>query len=128
MDASDDPVLTAPADLLRAIGHPLRIAILNVIRAEERSVGDIEAETAITQPGLSQHLGVLRKAGLVDTRRESKHVFYRPNRERLKALSGVLASLADGAVPAEPAAGLKDRVPVTPASRMKSAAAFARIG
>lgn len=128
MNASDDPVVTAPADLLRAIGHPIRIAILNVIRTEERSVGDIEAATAITQPGLSQHLGVLRKAGLVDTRREAKHVFYRPNRERLTALAGVLSALADGTALADTAAVLAKDGAGSPAARVKSAAAFARIG
>lgn len=60
----------------------------------ERSVGDIEQATGIAQPGLSQQLGVLRKAELVHTRREAKQVFYRINQARIGEVSGLLDAFA----------------------------------
>lgn len=63
-------------EALKAIAHPLRYAILKVLAERETNVGDIETATGIAQPTLSQQLSVLRKAGLVGTRREAKLVFY----------------------------------------------------
>lgn len=63
-------------EALKALAHPLRWRILTALIAGERNVGEIEAATGINQPGLSQQLSVLRKAGLVETRKEAKLVFY----------------------------------------------------
>ena len=61
---------------LKALAHPVRWRVLCALATGERNVGEIEAATGIGQPGLSQQLGVLRKAGLVTTRKEAKLVFY----------------------------------------------------
>jgi len=66
----------APIDELKALAHPLRFRILEVLRNGERNVGEIEEASGIGQPALSQQLGVLRKAGLVETRKDAKLVFY----------------------------------------------------
>lgn len=65
-----------PVELLRAIAHPMRYAILAALSGKELNVGQIEEATRIGQPTLSQQLSILRKAGLVDSRRESRLVFY----------------------------------------------------
>ena len=69
---SEDDLIEA----LKALAHPLRWRILTALIAGERNVGEIEAATGISQPGLSQQLSVLRKAALVETRKEAKLVFY----------------------------------------------------
>ena len=61
---------------LKALAHPLRWRILTTLSGGERNVGELEQATGIVQPGLSQQLGVLRKAGLVATRKDAKLVFY----------------------------------------------------
>lgn len=81
-------------DGLKALAHPLRYRILAALAAGERNVGEIEQVTGISQPGLSQQLGVLRKAGLVDTRKEAKLVFYTNTDARLSAITAALAALA----------------------------------
>jgi DNA-binding transcriptional ArsR family regulator len=63
-------------EALKALAHPLRWRILAILAAGERNVGEIEQASGIIQPGLSQQLGVLRKAGLVTTRKDAKLVFY----------------------------------------------------
>jgi len=94
----------ASAELLHALAHTVRLELLRALVDGERNVGEIEAATGVAQPGLSQQLGVLRKAELVLTRREAKQVFYRLNRARFAELSGLLDSFAGTvAVPREQA-------------------------
>ena len=81
-------------EALRAIGHASRFAILNALTAGEMNVGEIETRTGITQPALSQQLAVLRKAGLVETRRRAKAVFYRISGSEMGAVAAALAELA----------------------------------
>lgn len=82
------------AEILRALAHAVRLQILCAIKDQEHSVGDIEEITGIAQPGLSQQLGILRKARLVLTRREGKQVFYRVDREQMLGTSDLLDALA----------------------------------
>ena len=90
----DDLDLDAAAELLRALAHGVRLALLRAMIDGERSVGEIEQVTGVNQPGLSQQLGVLRKADLVHTRKEAKLVFYRLNRDRIAEVSALLDAFA----------------------------------
>lgn len=72
---------------LKAVAHPVRLRILRALSGAERNVGEIDAQAEIGQPTLSQQLAVLRKAGLVTTRKEAKLVFYRIDEAKLEALS-----------------------------------------
>jgi DNA-binding transcriptional ArsR family regulator len=62
---------------LDAISEPTRLAILDAVRDEERSVGELVALVGMHQPGVSRHLKVLRSAGLVDVRRDGQRRCYR---------------------------------------------------
>lgn len=84
----------AAADLLKALAHATRLELLRALIDGERAVGDIERATGIAQPGLSQQLGILRKADLVATRREAKQVFYRLNHARIAEVSALLDAFA----------------------------------
>lgn len=86
--------LDAAAELLRALAHPVRLSLLRTLIDGERSVGEIEQLANVVQPGLSQQLGVLRKADLVHTRREAKLVFYRINQVRIAEVSALLDAYA----------------------------------
>jgi DNA-binding transcriptional ArsR family regulator len=70
------PISELKADMFRALSHPARIRILEALAAGERSVGDMQPEVGIELSHLSQQLGVLRRAGLVTSRKESQSVFY----------------------------------------------------
>jgi DNA-binding transcriptional ArsR family regulator len=88
-------------DALKALAHPLRWRILTALIAGERNVGEIEAATGIGQPGLSQQLGVLRKAGLVTTRKDAKLVFYAIAGEYIEGMLTRIAALgSDTSAPA----------------------------
>lgn len=99
-------------EALKALAHPLRLRILTALTAGERNVGEIEQVTGIGQPGLSQQLGVLRKAGLVDTRKEAKLVFYCIAGGQIGAVTRALAALVPGgAVLPETTAPLRTPAP-----------------
>jgi len=70
------PISEIKADLFRALSHPARIRILEVLADGERSVGDMAPLVGIEASHLSQQLAVLRRAGLVSTRKEASSVFY----------------------------------------------------
>ena len=62
--------------MLRALANEDRLLLLCQLSQGEHAVSELEAQLDIRQPTLSQQLGVLRKEGLVDTRREGKYVYY----------------------------------------------------
>ncbi|TCM18713.1 ArsR family transcriptional regulator [Novosphingobium sp. PhB165] len=120
--------LDATAELLRALAHPLRLQILNAVRAAELSVGEIEDVTGIGQPGLSQQLAVLRKAELVATRRTGKQVFYRVDGGHMAALAAFLAGMARDGVSTRVLSSAPTAALVEPVSTTKGGAAgFARV-
>jgi len=67
-------------DFVKALADETRQAILELLQAQEMNVGDIAAHFRVTQPTISYHLGLLRRAGLVVARREGRQVVYAANR------------------------------------------------
>ena len=64
------------AELFKALAHPARVRVLEVLVDGERSVGELQPLVEIEMSHLSQQLGVLRRAGVVVTRKERSSVFY----------------------------------------------------
>ena len=92
---SDEELVEA----LKALGHPVRLRIMQALTVNERNVGEIDAAANIGQPTLSQQLAVLRNAGLVKTRKEAKLVYYRIDESRLAEVSSAAKGLS-GSAPA----------------------------
>jgi ArsR family transcriptional regulator len=65
------------ADRLKAMADPMRLHILHVLQGGERCVNDILGQVGGSQANVSKHLSVLRRAGLVECRREGVNVYYR---------------------------------------------------
>lgn len=78
---------------LKALGNPERLLLLCQLSQGELSVSELEEALDIHQPTLSQQLGVLRREGMVQTRRDGKKVFYSVADERLLALLQTLYTL-----------------------------------
>jgi DNA-binding transcriptional ArsR family regulator len=64
------------ADFLKALGNEQRLLILCSLLEGPMSVGELNQRVELSQSALSQHLALLREAGLVDTRREAQSIFY----------------------------------------------------
>lgn len=81
MDRSLEAALSVPvsevkAELFKALAHPARIRVLEVLSEGEHSVGDMQPLVGIESSHLSQQLGILRRAGLVTSRKEGASVIY----------------------------------------------------
>lgn len=74
--AADERLLEAKANLLKGLGHPKRLKILETLRDGARCVQEIMTELAMEQSSVSQHLAVLRKFALVSARKEGLRVMY----------------------------------------------------
>ena len=95
MTTFTDTQLDTITDVLKALGHEVRLKLMRtLLESGEKSVGELEAMTGIGQPGLSQQLGILRKAELVQTRREAKLVFYSLAPEALESTATLLCALS----------------------------------
>jgi DNA-binding transcriptional ArsR family regulator len=80
---------------LRALNDPGRRRILTLVREGERSSSEIAAEFTVSWPAISQHLRVLREAGLVTERREGTRRLYRARPEGLADVRAFLDGFWD---------------------------------
>src|SRR5215217_6460940 len=78
--------------LLDALASPVRREILWLLADRELPAGEIAAAFRVTAPTVSAHLGVLRRAGLVEVRVDGNFRRYRVNRARLRGLEDLVAS------------------------------------
>jgi DNA-binding transcriptional ArsR family regulator len=77
--------------VLRAIAEPNRRAILQLVADDELAAGEIAAHFAVTRPAISQHLTILKEAGLLSERRAGTRRLYRARPEGLAELRAFLA-------------------------------------
>jgi DNA-binding transcriptional ArsR family regulator len=85
--------VTSAENVLKALAEPRRQQILRLVRATPRSVGDIAEQVDITQQAVSQHLQVLKDAGLVAVRQDGTRRLYAIRPEGLESLDRFLAEL-----------------------------------
>jgi ArsR family transcriptional regulator, arsenate/arsenite/antimonite-responsive transcriptional repressor len=99
---------TAPpaSDLLpalKALADPTRLELLRLLAAGERCVCELHGPLELAPNLASHHLRVLREAGLVSVRRDSRWAYYSLERERLESLWGDLSTWLESAPPLPPA-------------------------
>ncbi len=83
------------AAVAKAIGHAHRLELLELLAQGERSVESLAEIAGLTVGNASQHLQRLRRAGLLTSRREGKHVFYRLTDESIVGLLAALRRIAE---------------------------------
>ncbi|OHB60161.1 MAG: hypothetical protein A2167_08240 [Planctomycetes bacterium RBG_13_46_10] len=78
------------ADILKAVAHPIRLQIIELLKKEEMCVGDIVHELGEKQAITSQQLNIMKNKGILACRREGAKVFYRiENKNVIKVLACV---------------------------------------
>lgn len=85
--------MSRAAELFRALGEPTRLAVLERVARREMTVSELTARFGISQPAISQHLAVLRREGLVSSRRSGRLVYYRVDPAGLRPIRHWLARL-----------------------------------
>lgn len=82
--------------VLRAVNHKLRQRIIDLLEEEEKmTVTDIYIKLRLEQSVASQHLAILRRAGVVTTERSGKYIYYSLDTERLSQISKLVEELAE---------------------------------
>jgi DNA-binding transcriptional ArsR family regulator len=96
----DEEGLAVKAKFFRGFSDPSRLRILESLRAGPLTVGEIVAETGLTQSNTSNHLACLRDCGLVTAEQQGRYVSYQLSDDRVFALlalaEGLLADVARG--------------------------------
>ncbi|HCJ66174.1 MAG TPA: ArsR family transcriptional regulator, partial [Elusimicrobia bacterium] len=69
-----------------ALGHPVRLKIMEYLKDKEKCVCEIFPYLKMEQSHLSKHLAILRKAEIVDVRREGKNIFYKLKNQQVSRL------------------------------------------
>jgi ArsR family transcriptional regulator len=77
-------------DFCKALCDGTRQRILEMLREREMYVSEIAEAFNLSQPSISHHLGILRQAQVVRSRKEGKQVFYSLNRENIQECCGML--------------------------------------
>jgi ArsR family transcriptional regulator len=89
------------SERLKALGHPVRLGIaMRLAREPETCACDFAEVFGVSQPTVSQHLRVLREAGLVTTRRRGTQICYSLEPGAIRSLADLLGQLAPPAVSA----------------------------
>jgi DNA-binding transcriptional ArsR family regulator len=94
------PAITTEVDrqryaaISRALADAKRLCVLEILAGGERSVSDLSREASCQVPNMSQHLAVLRAAGLVETRRDGNTVYYRLTDPRILEAYRLIKSVA----------------------------------
>ncbi|MDE3236248.1 MAG: helix-turn-helix transcriptional regulator [Bacteroidota bacterium] len=82
--------------ILRAINHKLRQQMIKVLDDNKKmTVTELYVKLRLEQSVASQHLAILRRAGLVSTVRQGKFIFYSPNYSRINEVMKIVADLVD---------------------------------
>src|SRR6187401_1440993 len=90
----DYHALKKAALVLRALNHKLRQQLLKLIEEEKKiTVTEIYVRLKLEQSVASQHLAILRKAGIVTTQRDGKFIFYIINHKRIDEISRIVNEL-----------------------------------
>src|SRR6478609_10922133 len=84
-------------DVIRALGDPLRLQIVTLLARETLCTTHLVEETGAKQTNLSNHMRVLREAGVVETEPCGRYTYYRLRPDVIATLAGQLAELAETA-------------------------------
>lgn len=87
------PLYQLKAEFFKTLGHPARIRVLELLSQREHAVAEMLPEVGIEAANLSQQLAVLRRAGLVTTRKEGSSVYYSLTSPHVTELLGVARSI-----------------------------------
>ena len=97
------------AELFKVLMHPTRLAILQILRSGEECVCHMEATLGMPQAYISQHLGVLRQAGLVESRRDGWNVYYQIAQPEVFRVLDAASALLDPYDSVTPTAGTEPK-------------------
>lgn len=113
------PLYQVKAEFFRTLGHPARIRVLELLGQREHAVSELLPEVGIEPTNLSQQLAVLRRAGLVVTRKEGSSVYYSLTSHEIAELLAVARVILTEVIAGRVGLLADLRSPVAPATRVE---------
>lgn len=111
------PLYQLKAEFFKTLGHPARIRVLELLSQREHAVAEMVADVGIEPANLSQQLAVLRRAGLVATRKEGSTVYYSLTSPHVAELLAVARLILTGVITGQMELLDDLRTPAPPAPR-----------
>src|SRR5512146_327799 len=71
----NDRIFARQAVICKAFAHPKRLKLLSLLSEGERRMSDLQRELALSRANMSQHVAILRRAGVIDTYRNGQHMY-----------------------------------------------------
>lgn len=90
------PLYQVKAEFFKTLGHPARIRVLELLSERDHTVAEMVPEVGIEPANLSQHLAVLRRSGLVTSRKDGATVIYSPTSPYVAELLSVARRILAG--------------------------------
>jgi ArsR family transcriptional regulator len=115
------PLYQLKAEFFKTLGHPARIRVLELLSEREHAVAEMLLEVGIEAANMSQHLAVLRRTGLVTTRKEGSTVFYSLTSPHVAELLAVARKILTGVLSGQVELLEDLRTPVSSAAEPGSA-------
>ena len=91
-DEIESDVLANAAEVIKCLGHPLRLRLLEALEHGEKTVTELQQHAGTTQAAVSQQLATLRARRIVDNRRDGTNVFYRIIEPKVTAILACIRS------------------------------------
>ena len=79
-------VLAQAAEVIKCLGHPLRLRLLEALETGEKTVTQLQEHSGANQAAVSQQLATLRARSIVDNRRDGAHVYYRITEPKVSSI------------------------------------------
>ena len=89
----EDQIYIYHAEMCKVLSHPKRLEVINVLRDNEMTVGDLAERLHLTSANLSQHLAMMKERRILVSRKESNTVYYRVNNPRMLAAFDLLREI-----------------------------------
>ena len=87
-----EPILEGAAQVIKCLGHPLRLRLLEALEQGELSVRDLQEASGASQAAVSEQLGILRGRGVVGARRDGAFVLYRITEPKVRKILACIRS------------------------------------
>lgn len=116
------PLHELKADFFKSLGHPVRVRVLEMLSEGETSVAEILADVGVEASNLSQQLAVLRRSGVVTSRREASTVYYSLTSTEVAELLAVARKLLTSVLSGQEGLLVDLRAEAPPATRRRGGA------
>ena len=91
--ASQQKIFQMQCDICRALGHPLRMAIVDHLKDKETAAADLINALEISKANLSKHMSLLIQGGIVEARRDGRQIFYRLTDPDIQKACSIMSSI-----------------------------------